>query len=46
MQQGLDALEKAKKLQKNSRMCMCSAILVLLLIVVIVVLTVIQPGKK
>ncbi|XBH89263.1 hypothetical protein VPH35_081204 [Triticum aestivum] len=46
MQQGLDALQKAKKLQKNSRMCMCSAILVLLLIVVIVVLTVIQPGKK
>ncbi|KAF7063288.1 hypothetical protein CFC21_069814 [Triticum aestivum] len=46
IQQSLDALQKAKKLQKNSRMCMCSAIIVLLLIVVIVVLVVIKPGKK
>ncbi|XP_020174093.1 syntaxin-132-like [Aegilops tauschii subsp. strangulata] len=41
IQQGLDALQKAKRLQRNLRMCMCSAVLVLLLIVVVVVLTVI-----
>ncbi|KAF7063295.1 hypothetical protein CFC21_069822 [Triticum aestivum] len=46
VQEGVEALQKAKKLQKNSRMCMCSAIIVLLLILVIVVLVVIKPGKK
>ncbi|KAJ3669931.1 hypothetical protein LUZ60_010255 [Juncus effusus] len=40
---GTVALQKAKKLQKNSRKWMCIAIIILLLIVVIIVVAVLKP---
>ncbi|CAL9196245.1 unnamed protein product [Musa hybrid cultivar] len=43
VQSGTVALQKAKKLQKNSRKWMCIAIIILLLIVVIIVVAVIKP---
>ncbi|KAH7512847.1 hypothetical protein FEM48_Zijuj12G0133600 [Ziziphus jujuba var. spinosa] len=46
VQQGNTALNKAKKLQKNSRKWMCFAILILLIIVIIIVVTVIKPWSK
>ncbi|KAI4964506.1 hypothetical protein ZWY2020_005638 [Hordeum vulgare] len=46
IQQGVGALQNAKKLQKNSRKWMCYAIILLLVIVVIIVVAVIQPWKK
>uniref|UniRef100_A0A0E0E7S2 t-SNARE coiled-coil homology domain-containing protein n=1 Tax=Oryza meridionalis TaxID=40149 RepID=A0A0E0E7S2_9ORYZ len=46
IQQGVSALQNAKKLQKNSRKWMCYAIILLLIIVVIIVVAVIQPWKK
>ncbi|TVU41518.1 hypothetical protein EJB05_15046, partial [Eragrostis curvula] len=46
IQQGVSALQNAKKLQKNSRKWMCYAIILLLVIVVIIVVAVIQPWKK
>ncbi|RLM85234.1 hypothetical protein C2845_PM04G03030 [Panicum miliaceum] len=46
IQQGVSALQNAKKLQKNSRKWMCYAIIILLVIVVIIVVAVIQPWKK
>ncbi|XP_010914389.1 syntaxin-132 [Elaeis guineensis] len=46
VQSGTTALQRAKKLQKNSRKWMCIAILILLIIVVIIVVTVIKPWSK
>jgi syntaxin 1B/2/3 len=46
IQQGVSALQNAKKLQKNSRKWMCYAIILLLVIVVVIVVAVIQPWKK
>ncbi|WOL16087.1 syntaxin-132 [Canna indica] len=46
VQSGTVALQKAKKLQKNSRKWMCIAIIILLLIVVIIVVAVIKPWSK
>ncbi|XP_042404023.1 syntaxin-132-like [Zingiber officinale] len=46
VQSGTVALQKAKKLQKNSRKWMCIAIIILLLIVVIIVVAVIKPWGK
>ncbi|KAF8732206.1 hypothetical protein HU200_016181 [Digitaria exilis] len=46
IQQGVSALQNAKKLQRNSRKWMCYAIIILLVIVVIIVVAVIQPWKK
>ncbi|XAR64829.1 hypothetical protein NMG60_11008688 [Bertholletia excelsa] len=43
VQSGNTALQKAKKLQRNSRKWMCIAILILLIIVVIVVVGVLKP---
>nr|XP_029116257.1 syntaxin-132 isoform X6 [Elaeis guineensis] len=43
---GVNALQKARRLQKNSRKCMCIAILILLIIAVIIVVTVIKPWSK
>lgn len=46
VQSGATALQRAKKLQKNSRKCMCIAILILLIIIVIIIVTVIKPWSK
>ncbi|KAI4350350.1 hypothetical protein L6164_004812 [Bauhinia variegata] len=47
VQQGNNALIKAKKLQKNSRKWMCIAIIILLIVVIITVVGVIKPwGNK
>ncbi|OAY73272.1 putative syntaxin-131 [Ananas comosus] len=46
VQNGTVALQKAKKLQKNSRKWMCIAIIILLLIVVIIVVAVLKPWSK
>ncbi|CAL9106323.1 unnamed protein product [Musa textilis] len=46
VQSGTVALQKAKKLQKNSRKWMCIAIIILLLIVIIIVIAVIKPWSK
>ncbi|XP_015695530.1 syntaxin-132-like [Oryza brachyantha] len=46
IQQGVTALQNARKLQKNSRKWMCYAIILLLIIVVIIVVAVIPPWKK
>ncbi|GLT87428.1 hypothetical protein SLE2022_055130 [Rubroshorea leprosula] len=43
VQSGNTALQKAKKLQKNSRKWMCIAIIILLIIVVIIVVGVLKP---
>ncbi|WVZ16008.1 hypothetical protein V8G54_013574 [Vigna mungo] len=43
VQQGNNALVKAKKLQKNSRKWMCVAILILLIFIIIIIVTVIKP---
>lgn len=47
VQQGNNSLQKAKKLQRNSRKWMCIAIIILLIVVVIIVVGVIKPwGDK
>ncbi|XP_062168232.1 syntaxin-132 [Alnus glutinosa] len=46
VQQGNTALQKAKKLQKNSRKWMCIAIIILLIIVAIIVVAVIKPWSS
>uniref|UniRef100_A0A1D1XGN1 Putative syntaxin-131 n=1 Tax=Anthurium amnicola TaxID=1678845 RepID=A0A1D1XGN1_9ARAE len=46
VQSGTTALQKAKKLQKNSRKCMCIAIIILLIIVAIIVVAVIKPWSS
>lgn len=46
VQQGNTALQKAKKLQKNSRKWMCIAILILLIIVAIIVVAVFKPWQS
>ncbi|KAK3126448.1 hypothetical protein QOZ80_7AG0556710 [Eleusine coracana subsp. coracana] len=46
IQQGVSALQNAKKLQRNSRKWMCYAIIILLVIVVIIVLAIIKPWQK
>ncbi|KAE9612525.1 putative target SNARE coiled-coil domain-containing protein [Lupinus albus] len=47
VQRGNSTLQKAKKLQRNSRKWMCIAIMILLIIVVIIVVAVIKPwGNK
>ncbi|KAG1326329.1 syntaxin-132 [Cocos nucifera] len=46
VQSGATALQRTKKLQKNSRKWMCIAILILLIIVVIIIVTVIKPWSK
>ncbi|XP_072988470.1 syntaxin-132-like [Typha latifolia] len=46
VQSGTVALQKAKRLQKNSRKWMCIAIIILLLIAVITVVAVIKPWSK
>ncbi|KAJ1398358.1 Target SNARE coiled-coil-like proteiny domain [Sesbania bispinosa] len=43
VQQGNNALQKAKKLQRNSRKWMCIAIIILLIVVIIIVVAVIKP---
>ncbi|XP_027358881.1 syntaxin-132 isoform X2 [Abrus precatorius] len=43
VQQGNNALQKAKKLQKNSRKWMCIAIIILLIVIIIIVVGVIKP---
>ncbi|KAJ6974894.1 hypothetical protein D5086_024409 [Populus alba] len=43
---GSCALQKAKKLQRNSRKWMCIAIIILLITVVIIVVTVIKPWNN
>ncbi|XP_050214227.1 syntaxin-132-like [Mercurialis annua] len=46
VQSGNTALQKAKKLQRNSRKWMCIAIIILLIIVAIIVVSVIKPWKS
>lgn len=46
VQSGTTALQKAKKLQKNSRKWMCIAIIILLIIITIIVVGVLKPWKK
>ncbi|CAN6587057.1 unnamed protein product [Malus baccata var. baccata] len=46
VQQGNTSLQKAKKLQKNSRKWMCIAILILLIIVAIIVVAVFKPWQS
>ncbi|KAF9596215.1 hypothetical protein IFM89_012393 [Coptis chinensis] len=46
VQSGNTALQKAKKLQRNSRKWMCIAIFILLVIVAIIVLTVLKPWQN
>ncbi|XP_008812665.2 syntaxin-132-like isoform X1 [Phoenix dactylifera] len=46
VQSGATALQRAKKLQKNSRKWICIAILILLIIVIIIIVTVIKPWSK
>lgn len=46
VQSGNTALQKAKKLQKNSRKWMCIAIMVLLIIVAIIVVGVLKPWSS
>ncbi|KAJ7971903.1 putative Syntaxin [Quillaja saponaria] len=46
VQQGNNALQKAKNLQKNSRKWMCIAILIFLIIVIIIVVAVIKPWSS
>ncbi|KAL3532219.1 hypothetical protein ACH5RR_005740 [Cinchona calisaya] len=46
VQSGNTALQKAKKLQRNSRKWMCIAILILLIIVAIIVVGVLKPWKS
>ncbi|KAL8506748.1 hypothetical protein ACS0TY_017591 [Phlomoides rotata] len=46
VQSGTASLQIAKKLQKNSRKCMCIAIIILLIIVAITVLGVLRPWKN
>ncbi|XP_057969841.1 syntaxin-132-like [Malania oleifera] len=46
VQSGNTALQKAKRLQKNSRKWMCIAIIILLIIVVIIVLAVVKPWNS
>ncbi|KAL8131226.1 syntaxin-132-like [Apium graveolens] len=46
VQSGTTALQKAKKLQKNSRKWMCIAIIILLIIIAIIVVGVVKPWKK
>ncbi|KAL5079325.1 hypothetical protein RYX36_007746 [Vicia faba] len=43
VQQGNNTLQKAKKLQRNSRKWMCIAIMILLIFVIIIVVSVIKP---
>lgn len=43
VQQGNNSLQKAKKMQRNSRKWMCIAIMILLIVVVIIVVSVIKP---
>ncbi|KAK2638238.1 hypothetical protein Ddye_026033 [Dipteronia dyeriana] len=45
VQSGNTALQKAKKLQKNSRKWMCIAIIILLIIIMIIVVGVIKPWQ-
>jgi len=45
VQSGNTALQKAKKLQKNSRKWMCIAIIILLVIIMIIVVGVIKPWQ-
>ncbi|KAK3198117.1 hypothetical protein Dsin_021532 [Dipteronia sinensis] len=45
VQSGNTALQKAKKLQKNSRKWMCIAIIILLIIIMIIVVAVIKPWQ-
>ncbi|XP_065852970.1 syntaxin-132-like [Euphorbia lathyris] len=46
VQSGNTALQRAKKLQKNSRKWMCIAIIILLIIVAIIVVAVIKPWNN
>ncbi|GKV24499.1 hypothetical protein SLEP1_g34106 [Rubroshorea leprosula] len=46
VQTGTTALQKAKKLQKNSRKWMCIAIIILLLIVAVIVVGVLKPWQS
>ncbi|KAL5994336.1 hypothetical protein ACLOJK_024385 [Asimina triloba] len=46
VQSGTTALQKAKKLQKNSRKWTCIAIIILLLVTVIIVVAVLKPWSK
>ncbi|KAF2288174.1 hypothetical protein P3X46_008203 [Hevea brasiliensis] len=46
VQSGNTALQRAKKLQKNSRKWMCIAIIILLIIVAIIVVAVIKPWSS
>ncbi|KAF3651413.1 hypothetical protein FXO37_18006 [Capsicum annuum] len=46
VQSGTTALQKAKKLQRNSRKWMCFAIIILLIIVVIIVVGVLKPWNN
>ncbi|KAL2335054.1 hypothetical protein Fmac_016267 [Flemingia macrophylla] len=43
VQQGNNALMKAKKLQRNSRKWMCIAIMILLIVIIVIVVAVIKP---
>ena len=46
VQSGTTALQTAKRLQKNSRKCMCIAIILLLIIIAVVVLAVLKPWNS
>ncbi|GKD48396.1 syntaxin-132-like protein isoform X1, partial [Tanacetum coccineum] len=46
VQSGTSALQTAKRLQKNSRKCMCIAIILLLIIIAIVLLAVLKPWNS
>ncbi|KAJ4979761.1 hypothetical protein NE237_010541 [Protea cynaroides] len=46
VQSGTTVLQKAKKLQKNSRKWMCIAIIILLIVVAVIVVGVIKPWKS
>ncbi|KAH0469594.1 hypothetical protein IEQ34_001152 [Dendrobium chrysotoxum] len=46
VQNGTEALQTAKSLQKKSRKCMCSAIILFLIIAIIMALSIIKPWKR
>ncbi|KAJ6797869.1 syntaxin-132-like [Iris pallida] len=46
VQSGTAVLQKAKKLQKNSRKWMCIAIIILLIVVIVIVVGVLKPWSK
>ncbi|KAH7654252.1 syntaxin 1B/2/3 protein [Dioscorea alata] len=46
IQSGIGALQKARRLQKNTRKCTCIAIIILIIIIAVVLLVVLKPWSK